>query len=138
MFRVNNKDTRTTAMGSFWCLYCLLWTYFTTCSSIFMVNFEHVIAGWVGSFLLHEFFLIVICKLGTISPWDIKKGLRALGIKQILQYYGSLTSLETSSCFGNKLFVFCKIFSNYLCYWWFISWVKHWPRYLLCATLCNQ
>ena len=73
MFRVNNKDTRTTAMGSFWCLYCLLWTYFTTCSSIFMVNFEHVIAGWVGSFLLHEFFLIVICKLGTISPETSKK-----------------------------------------------------------------
>ena len=22
MFKVNNKDTRTTAMASFWCLYC--------------------------------------------------------------------------------------------------------------------
>ena len=38
-----------------------------------MVNFEHVIAGWVESFLLHEFFLIVICKLGTISPETSKK-----------------------------------------------------------------
>ena len=31
MFKVNNKDTRTT----------------TPCSSVSIVNFEHVIAGWV-------------------------------------------------------------------------------------------
>ena len=31
MFNVNNKDTR---------------TYFTPCSSVSIVNFEHVIAGW--------------------------------------------------------------------------------------------
>ena len=31
MFKVNNKDTR---------------TYFTLCSSVSIVNFEHVIAGW--------------------------------------------------------------------------------------------
>ena len=30
MFKVNNKDTKTIPMASFWCL----------------VNFEHVIAGW--------------------------------------------------------------------------------------------
>ena len=24
-----------------------LWTYFTPCSSVSIVNFEHVIAGWV-------------------------------------------------------------------------------------------
>ena len=32
MFKVNNKDTR---------------TYFTPCSSVPIVNFEHVNAGWV-------------------------------------------------------------------------------------------
>ena len=31
MFKDNNKDTR---------------TYFTTCSSVSIVNFEHVIADW--------------------------------------------------------------------------------------------
>ena len=31
MFKVNNKDTR---------------TYFTPCSNVCIVNFEHVIAGW--------------------------------------------------------------------------------------------
>ena len=36
MFKVNNKDTRTTPMA-----------YFTTCSSVSIVNFEHVNAGWV-------------------------------------------------------------------------------------------
>ena len=28
--------------GWFWCLYCLLWTYFTPCSSASIVNFEQV------------------------------------------------------------------------------------------------
>ena len=32
MFKVNNNDTR---------------TYFTPCSSVSIVNFEHVNAGWI-------------------------------------------------------------------------------------------
>ena len=36
MFKVNNKDTKTTLMAS----------YFTPCSSVSIVNFEHAIAGW--------------------------------------------------------------------------------------------
>ena len=47
MFKVNNEDTRTMPLASFWDLYCYFWTYFTSCSSIFIVNFEHVNAGWV-------------------------------------------------------------------------------------------
>ena len=42
-FTVSNKDTRATL----WCL--SLWltlTYFTPCSDVYNVNFEHVIAGW--------------------------------------------------------------------------------------------
>ena len=46
MFKVNNKETRTTPMALFWCLYCYLWTYFTPCSSVSIVNFEHVNADW--------------------------------------------------------------------------------------------
>ena len=41
-----------------WYLYCQLWTYFTPCSSVSVVKFEHVIASWVGpiySFLLSIF-----------------------------------------------------------------------------------
>ena len=46
MFKVNNENTKTTPMASFWCFYWELWTYFTPCSSVFIVNFEHVIADW--------------------------------------------------------------------------------------------
>ena len=37
MFKINNKDTRTMPLAS------------TPCSSVSVVNFEHVIAGWVFS-----------------------------------------------------------------------------------------
>ena len=50
MFKINNKDTRTTLLASVWCLYSYLWTYFTSCSSVSVVNFEHVIAGVVKYF----------------------------------------------------------------------------------------
>ena len=36
MFKVNNEDTITMSM-----------TYFTPCSTVSSVNYEHVIAGWV-------------------------------------------------------------------------------------------
>ena len=35
-----------TAERRHWCLYCLLRTYFTLCSSVSIFNFEQVIAGW--------------------------------------------------------------------------------------------
>ena len=47
IFKVNNKDTRTTPVRSFWYLNCYPGTYFTPCSSISVVNFDHVIASWV-------------------------------------------------------------------------------------------
>ena len=46
MFKVNNKDTKTTPLASFWYLSYWLWTYFTPCYSVAIVNFEDVIAGW--------------------------------------------------------------------------------------------
>ena len=47
MFKTNNKDTRTMPLASCWCLYCWLWTHSNFLSSVSIVNFEHVIAGWV-------------------------------------------------------------------------------------------
>ena len=47
MLKFNNNDIRTTPLAL--CLYCQLSTFFTPCSSISFVNFEHVIAGWVKS-----------------------------------------------------------------------------------------
>ena len=40
MFKVNNKDKRTVSALSVWCLYCQLSTYFSTCSSVSIVDFE--------------------------------------------------------------------------------------------------
>ena len=55
MLKINNRNTRTRCeicskltikiMASFWCL-CFLWTYFTPSSSVSIVNFETVNAGW--------------------------------------------------------------------------------------------
>ena len=47
MFKVNNKDTRTTPLA-----------YFTPCSSVSIVNFKHVIAGWEDYFfIVFNYFL---------------------------------------------------------------------------------
>ena len=42
----SNKDTRKKSLMSFWCLYCELWTNFSVCSGIFIVEFELVNTGW--------------------------------------------------------------------------------------------
>ena len=39
MFKVNNKDTRTTP-------FFIPWTFFIPCANVFIVNFEEVNAGW--------------------------------------------------------------------------------------------
>ena len=62
LLKVNNRNTRTrceicskliikyqnNALASFRYLYCWLWTYFTPCSIVSIVNFEHVFGGWDG------------------------------------------------------------------------------------------
>ena len=61
MFKVNNRNTRRrfeirskltikTPQRRQWCRCCvllLIWTYFKRCSSVSIVNFERVNAGWV-------------------------------------------------------------------------------------------
>ena len=66
LLKVNNRNTRTKCeicskltvkiSASFWYFYCWLWTYFTHCSSVSIVNFEHVFAGWIrdGKVMLSE------------------------------------------------------------------------------------
>ena len=44
--KVNNKNSKTTSLTSFWCLYCKLWTYFTPLSSVFIIYFEQVNVCW--------------------------------------------------------------------------------------------
>ena len=53
MFKVNNKNTRSTPSASFWYLCCWLWTYFIPCSNVSIVNFEQINAGWDILELIH-------------------------------------------------------------------------------------
>ena len=49
MFKVNNEDTRTTALTSFWFFYCYFGTYFTSLSSVSIVDFEQeMFAGYMN------------------------------------------------------------------------------------------
>ena len=68
MFKVNNK----TPLASFWYLYCKLWAYSTPCSSVSIVNFEPVIAGWVVIYLL--MLRCFYCWLST-SKYRLSRGL---------------------------------------------------------------
>ena len=47
---INNKDTKTTSLTSFWFLYCFLWTYFIAFSTVPIVDFEQVIICWEWQF----------------------------------------------------------------------------------------
>ena len=46
VFKVNNKNTRTMPLASFWCISCYPWTHFTSYSIVSIANFEHAIADW--------------------------------------------------------------------------------------------
>ena len=54
VFKVNNKDTRTTPIAPSWRLYFWLWTYFATCSSVSIVKSEHVFSGWDGNLFSYQ------------------------------------------------------------------------------------
>ena len=69
MFKVNIRNTMTrceisskitikTPVALFWCVYCSLLTYFTPCSSVSIVNFEQVNAGWGETSFATHFMLI--------------------------------------------------------------------------------
>ena len=49
MLQVNNKVTKTTSLASLLSLLLTLniFHYFTPCSIVFIVNFEHVIPDWL-------------------------------------------------------------------------------------------
>ena len=70
MFKVNFRNTRAICeicsklkiktskwCALFWCLYCYFWTYFTYCSSVSIVDFEQINAGWVTLLDSTKFFL---------------------------------------------------------------------------------
>ena len=46
MFKIDNENTRTTSMMSFWCFHYKLWTYLTPFSTVSIVVFDFD-ASWV-------------------------------------------------------------------------------------------
>ena len=67
MFKVSNKDTRAMSLMSVWCLYCQLYTYIAPFSGNSIVNFEHVIAGWV---LISKF--VIYFPLSQAFSWQFQ------------------------------------------------------------------
>ena len=45
MLKVNNKNTRSTPRLRFGAFIVTFWTYFTRCSSVYIVNFEHILVA---------------------------------------------------------------------------------------------
>ena len=71
MFKVNNKDIVTMWLALLWCLYCLLWTYFTH-SSVSIVHFKEVNAGWIGNLItltFHIGFCNIVCQNTENMVW---------------------------------------------------------------------
>ena len=67
MFKVNNKDIRTTPMAFFWC-FCCNFRNSTPFSSVSIVNFEQLNAGWVLPLLFIWGFPFLMFSLTHFSP----------------------------------------------------------------------
>ena len=70
MFKVNNRDTRTTPWRHS-NVFIVNVTYFTSCSSVSIVTFEQVNAGW-EVFMYYEKHLVTNKILYT-EPQNVKK-----------------------------------------------------------------
>ena len=120
MFKVNNRNTRTRSEICSKLTIKTLWTYCTTCSSVSIVNFEQVNAGWVP-----VKYLLIVCRTATLAialnlfqanvpllhpPENIRKPL-------LSEYYGifrnGLTSSKnTFAVKSGKYFLVVKIHTN--------------------------
>ena len=49
MFKVNNKNTKTTSMMSFWCFIANFDEHFSLIYSVFIADFEQVNVRWIVS-----------------------------------------------------------------------------------------
>ena len=83
VFMKESAQQESVPLVSFWYLYCQLWTYFTPCSDVFIVNFEYVNVGWVlisiciyesGLFLTQFWQLVGNEGKGSISKRRLREG----------------------------------------------------------------
>ena len=121
VFKVNNKDARTTPMAFLRCLYCLLWTYFTPCSSVSIVNFQHIITWAIARSANGELQAVTqYMPLQLFSEKDVLKKCRKFTGKHLcwslflikLQVFERLPELfrrfSIDNCFTQSLLITLK------------------------------
>ena len=100
-FKFNNNDTRTTSVTSFWCRYCWLWTNFTHCSDVFIVDFELVNASKVG---ITELFVLY-----KSVYWSLYDGNIIFKWVNKFIYWGQKTT---------------ALFILLICFWLYLYWFR--------------
>ena len=104
LFKVNNKDTNTTPLKSFWCSYCEIWTNFTHCSGVSIADFEQSLKelSYTADIVLvpllfraPTFFFIFYCFIFVSeSPLKMKNAfyflLKAFFILKIFEFFSWL------------------------------------------------
>ena len=70
MIRVDDEDTTTMSMTSFWCLCCFLWTCFALLSDVSVFGFGHVGISWT-LFGVNTYFYIFYSSSGFGKSWAV-------------------------------------------------------------------
>ena len=99
MFKVKNKNTRTTSITLFWCFYCSLWTYCTPISRFSIVNFEQINVSGASFF---RSFIYPFCIVGG-KPTPIYAFLLAFLFCTVNGYMQARSALLLSSYSENDL-----------------------------------
>ena len=128
MFNVNSKDTRTTSLASFFCLYCYLWIYSKPFSSTFIADFEYVIVCLI--MIKCEYFKsfqkrMVLLQYAT----EIFNFYRQKSLKLIELFHQPLGKV----CLNQelKILIIYKMFLNF-------PYRFSWHRKYICRTKCLQ
>ena len=76
MFKVNNKNTGSKLLMSFWCFYCYLRTSFTPFSCVSIADFEQVNVSWVISNFDHiQHIILILFSFWSLNRWlHFRKG----------------------------------------------------------------
>ena len=96
MFKVNQKDTKTTSMTAFWSLQCCFRTYFRPFSSVYIVDFELVNVRGVPKHFIYS------TKFGGIPkhynlPFSNTNMLRYI-VRLLPHSYGEQFATQTMRC----------------------------------------
>ena len=115
MFRVNKKDNRMTLLASFCSLFCWLWTYFIPCSSVSIVNFEHVTAGWSITSTVFLYRIIVVLNVDPKLQHRKKKRVTIKYKKGKIQASCSESRTSGHIKFNDAVWIATRLFKRIRC-----------------------